>query len=821
MSTGGTGEGAHDDEGGGAASAAVARVKAPIDAARRVFGVVGDTRRRRRPSDGVRLVGFLALVGLILVFLDSGAGPDERLADAILPLPSPWAGAAEIVFWAAPLLAAVLCLVVAILGKRWAIGRDVVLSVLAAAALVAVLQAVFGDDGGRPDDASLAAAADFPTAILCIAVGAASVAGPYLTRPTRRLVVVLVFLGAVAALLSEQSMPIAVVASVLVGWAAAAAVHLAVGSPAGFPSRSEVAASAAGLGVPVDEVERAAHQRWGVARFVARAEDGGERLGITVYGRDASDAQFLSTAWHFLWYRDSGPSVALSRQQQVEHQAVATMLAARSGAAVPEVLAVGTAPSTDDALLISRTPAGVPLAEVDPADVSDAALDDAFRQLHALHGDRIAHGAIDADHVLVEGDHVALVGFEDATTSAPDLRLDQDTAQLLVALAVEVDEDRAVASALRMLGAERLEQVLPQVQGPVLERGTRKTLPDKRKFLGGLRDRAAQAGGFDAPKVAEVRRVSATKVALVAATGFGFWLLVSELAGMGDVWSTIAEADWTLVALALLVSQLTQVAQSYALVGAVQGGLPFGPVVSLQFGLAFTGLVGGTVANTATIVRFFQTRGLAASVAVSSGVLVSISGFVVQAFLFVFAWVTTASDFTFARTGGDSSSDGSDDAQLILVAIIVVGVLAGIVFGVPKLRRWLVGIVKPQLEAATTNLKAIARDPRKLAHLFFGNLLSQVLFATALSICLHAYGQSASLPALILVNTMASLFGGLAPVPGGMGVVEASLIAGLTAYGIPSSEAAAAVLTYRMCTCYLPPAWGYPNLMWLRKRAYL
>jgi len=184
-------------------------------------------------------------------------------------------------------------------------------------------------------------------------------------------------------------------------------------------------------------------------------------------------------------------------------------------------------------------------------------------------------------------------------------------------------------------------------------------------------------------------------------------------------------------------------------------------------------------------------------------------------------FIATASDFTFARTGGSSSSGASDTAELVLIGIIVVGVLASIVFFVPRVRSRIVGVVKPQLSAAADNLKAIAKDPRKLAHLFFGNLLSQVLFAVALSLCLHAYGESASLPALILINTMASLFGGLAPVPGGMGVVEASLIAGLTAYGIPSTEAAAAVLTYRMLTSYLPPAWGYPSLMWLRKRAYL
>jgi uncharacterized membrane protein YbhN (UPF0104 family) len=245
-------------------------------------------------------------------------------------------------------------------------------------------------------------------------------------------------------------------------------------------------------------------------------------------------------------------------------------------------------------------------------------------------------------------------------------------------------------------------------------------------------------------------------------------------------------------------------------------------VVGLQFGLAFTGLIGGTVANTATMVRFFQMRGLAASIAVSSGVLVSLFAFLVQAMLFISCFIATASDFTIARTGtGDSSGSGSDDAQWILLAIIVVGVVASVVFFVPRVRARIVGVVKPQLSAAVGNLKAIAKDPRKLWHLFIGNLLSQLLFATALSLCLHAYGESASLPALVVINTMASLFGGLAPVPGGMGVVEASLIAGLTAYGIPSTEAAAAVLTYRMLTSYLPPAWGYPSLMWLRKRAYL
>ena len=76
-------------------------------------------------------------------------------------------------------------------------------------------------------------------------------------------------------------------------------------------------------------------------------------------------------------------------------------------------------------------------------------------------------------------------------------------------------------------------------------------------------------------------------------------------------------------------------------------------------GCGATGLVGGTVANTATIVRFFQTRGLAASIAVSSGVLVSVSGFFVQAVLFAFAWVTTASESPAADNAARAVSGAS------------------------------------------------------------------------------------------------------------------------------------------------------------------
>ena len=78
-----------------------------------------------------------------------------------------------------------------------------------------------------------------------------------------------------------------------------------------------------------------------------------------------------------------------------------------------------------------------------------------------------------------------------------------------------------------------------------------------------------------------------------------------------------------------------------------------------------------------------------------------------------------------------------------------------------------------------------------------------------------------SLATLLVVITAASIIGGAVPVPGGLGVVEAGLIAGLTSAGVPQSQAVAAVFIQRLFTAYLPPIWGWVTLAWMRRREYV
>ena len=109
----------------------------------------------------------------------------------------------------------------------------------------------------------------------------------------------------------------------------------------------------------------------------------------------------------------------------------------------------------------------------------------------------------------------------------------------------------------------------------------------------------------------------------------------------------------------------------------------------------------------------------------------------------------------------------------------------------------------------------------KLLQLFGGNLVNQFLFAAALGLCLEAFGGSLNLATLVTIYVAAALFGGLMPVPGGVGVMEAALTAGLVAAGVDTTTGAATAILFRLVTFYLPPLWGWLSLRWLRQHDYL
>jgi uncharacterized protein (TIRG00374 family) len=150
---------------------------------------------------------------------------------------------------------------------------------------------------------------------------------------------------------------------------------------------------------------------------------------------------------------------------------------------------------------------------------------------------------------------------------------------------------------------------------------------------------------------------------------------------------------------------------------------------------------------------------------------------------------------------------------IILGVLVVAGVVSLLV---PSLRA----------KAATSFRQArdalqVLRSPYKLPQLYGGALLSQLLFAITLGACVRAFGMHLPLSDLILINTVVSLFAGILPIPGGVGVTEGGLSLGLTRAEVPAEMAVAMALSYRFAVFYLPPLWGYLSFKWLTARRYL
>jgi uncharacterized protein (TIRG00374 family) len=192
--------------------------------------------------------------------------------------------------------------------------------------------------------------------------------------------------------------------------------------------------------------------------------------------------------------------------------------------------------------------------------------------------------------------------------------------------------------------------------------------------------------------------------------------------------------------------------------------------------------------------------------------LASSAGSVVQLVLLTVCAVIAGSRLDAGATG--SGGGGGNWGAWLLVAVIVVGIAIGVVRRVPSLRE---RIMRP-LREAVASVRLVLRSPSKVVQLVGGSLGSQLLYALCLGACLHAFGESLPLASLILVNSAASLLNGLSPVPGGLGVVEAGLVAGLTAAGIPADVAVPAALTHRMLTAWITPVFGWFALRNLERR---
>jgi len=114
------------------------------------------------------------------------------------------------------------------------------------------------------------------------------------------------------------------------------------------------------------------------------------------------------------------------------------------------------------------------------------------------------------------------------------------------------------------------------------------------------------------------------------------------------------------------------------------------------------------------------------------------------------------------------------------------------------------------LEERLRNLRAGLRSlgPRVQASVLLAGIFRVVASALCLQMALKAFGETVPLWVIMTAFTISDVLGYLSTLPGGLGVIDTSLMALLAGSGVPLEAATAATLTFRLLTFWLPRALG-------------
>ena len=775
----------------------------------RLFSSVSEAERVRRPTDYALLVIGGVLLGLSALASNATEDTEAAASSFIASLPHLFDGLSAIAADLVVVWALVLVVIAATArGRRGLVRDQLIAGTLAALGAVLAHRLVEDSWPGLRELVGNGDPITYPAGRLAIAVAMVVATAPHLSRPLRYAGRWMITLGTIGTVFTQEATVGGTIAALILGSMAAAAVHLLYGSPGGRPSLSEVTAALHDLGIDASELHPAELQPAGVWTVLG-AGPLGEPLVIKVYGRDAWDSQLVTQAWRFLWYRHSTARLRPSRDGQVEHEGLLLLLAHSASVAVPIVRAAGRSRSGDALLVVQPvTEAGM-----------EGSLGGLWSALATAHDAGVSPGAIDVEDLgwTATGDGV-LGSWSSGTTAPAEVQRLQDRAQLLVATAVLRGRGDAIDAALEALGSDGATAVVPYLQESSVPPGMRRRVDGLDDAIDELRSEMTTRLGIERPDLVQLRRVTVGSVVQAALLVLAGSALITGLAGL-DFASVRDEVEALTLAGVLVCLLLGQIARGSGVVstmGASPVPLPLGPVLELQYVVAYIGLaVPSAAGRLAVMMRFFQRVGGSASTAVGVSAIDSMANFVVQIGLLLVITMFGLGSLDLDLTSATGDLDG-DAASLVLFIGVGLLVAAVVVLAVPKLRRKVIPI-GTQVREGIRSL----RSPSKVAMVIGGNALTQVLYGVGLVAAAAATGADVSIADAVLINTVVTVFAGILPIPGGVAVSEAGLTAGLVAAGMSEPAALCAALLHRVMTAYLPPVAGFFAMRSLREQKYL
>ncbi|HZX38518.1 MAG TPA: lysylphosphatidylglycerol synthase transmembrane domain-containing protein [Streptomyces sp.] len=690
-------------------------------------------------------------------------------------------------------------------------------------------------------------------------------------RPRWRVVLwVVLLLDAFAMLVAGYTTPFSIILTVLLGWTVAYGTLYAVGSPNVRPTGQTLLAGLRHVGFrPVtamraEEVPDSAEPGDRGRRYQVTLEEGAP-LDVTVVDREQQAQGFFYRVWRRLTLRSITTRRSIpSLRQALEQEALLAYAAIAAGANAPKLIATSEL-GPDAVMLVYEHLGGRSLDSMADEEITDDVLRGAWRQVKALQSRRIAHRRLTGDAILVDrSGKVIVTDLRGGEIAAGDVVLRMDIAQLLTTTGLRVGAERAVATAVEVLGPDKVADCLPLLQPIALSRSTRATLRrlarershrereavleasaaarrarteeteeaavDDRKAVRKTEraekqaDKKAMDEAMDEVReedlLSQIRRQMLlirpqapvepvrlerirprTLVSFIAGAVAAYFLL-SQLAGI-DFGTVFARAHWGWVAAAVAFSVLSYFAAAMSLLGFVPERVSFIRTVVAQVAGSFVKIVApAAVGGVALNTRFLQRSGVRPGLAVASVGASQLFGLGAHIMLLLAFGYLTGTERTASFT----------PSRTVIAGLLTVAVLVLVVTAIPFLRKFVSTRLRSLFAGVVPRMLDVLQRPMKLLTGIGGMLLLTGVFVMCLDASIRAFdggNQPLSYASIAVVFLAGNALGSAAPTPGGVGAVEGALTFGLIVAGVPKEVAAPAVLLYRLMTLWLPvlPGW--------------
>jgi glycosyltransferase 2 family protein len=634
-----------------------------------------------------------------------------------------------------------------------------------------------------------------------------TVSGPWLPARWRRWWWALLLAFVPIHLVVSAVVPARSLLGLAVGWFVGALVVLVSGTPA--------------LEVPLDGAVRAMAKRGFVVcgltvvrpagsgpLVLSAASSGGPDASavIELYGPHQSSGGALRQLWGKLRLRrtEAAPLQA-SMRRAVEHRALMAIAIGDLGVANTSATAVA-ALDRGWTLYAYKPIRGVPISEC----ATTTPVARVWASLQSLHDHQISHGDLRDKEIMVSDGTVLFGGFGSAEYGATDNQLQSDIAQLLVTTSALYDAKSAVGAAIDAFGKDTVLTASRRLTKSAVPARIRHSVTDAGAVIAGARAEVKRQTGADQIQAETTTRFTRGQlIQLVLLVGL-VYVAYPFISTVPTFFSALRTANWWWALLGLAVSAMTYVGAAGTLWACADGAVSYWRLLITQVANTFAATTTPAgVGGLALSVRLLQKGGLSAVRATTAVALQQSVQVIVHVTLLIFFSAV-------AGAGTDLSHFVPTATVLYLIAGVALGI-AGTFLFVPRLRRWLATAVRPKLREVTNDLVGLAREPKRLGLILLGCAGTTLGAALALWASVEAFGGHATFVTVTVVTMVGGTLASAAPTPGGVGAVEAALIGGLAAFGVPAAVAVPSVLLYRVLTCWLPVFVGWPVMRWLTK----